>query len=176
MKKFFSWTLLFIVALKIGGFIVILSVEKEMARKQMKQKIAESIDINTLTCIVGTPENLQKIEWEEDEKEFWFENELYDIVKTQTRGRLTYYYCLSDAKEKEVIAKIKQFSSNLQSQNPISSSTKQVLTLIFQPIIFNLLYSPSFKTVSYSLSTKFKSITTFYQFLHIAKLLEPPQF
>ncbi len=176
MKKFFSWTLLFIVALKIGGFFVILSVEKEMARRQMKQKIAESIDIKTLTCIIGTPENLQKLEWEEDEKEFWFENELYDIVKTQTLGGLTYYYCISDTNEKEVIAKIKQLSSNLQAQSPISSSTKHVLTLIFQPTIYSPLYSPSFKTINYTLSTKFKSITTFYHFLHISKLLEPPQF
>ncbi len=175
MKKIFSWILLLIVALKIGGLLAILSVEKEMARKEMKQKIAASLDINSLTCIVGTSENLSKIKWEEEGKEFWFENELYDIVKTQTHHGIKYYYCLSDVKEKEVIAKIKGFTNSLKAKNPIGNTTKVVLTLVLQPTIYNHLYQPDFNIISYFLSTKFKSITSFYHYLPIIKLLEPPQ-
>jgi hypothetical protein len=175
MKKILSWTFLFIVALKIGGFHAILSVEKEMVRREMKEKIATSIDINSLVCIIGTPQNLSKIEWEESDKEFWFENALYDVVITKNQQGINYYYCLSDVNEKEVIAKIEGFTNSLNAQNPVSNTTKEVLTLILQPTLYNYFYQPDFNNINYLVSTKFKSITSFYYYLLVIKLLEPPQ-
>jgi hypothetical protein len=175
MKKEISWILLFIAILKIGGFLAILSVEKEIVRREMKEKITKSIDINSLTCIIGTPQNLSRIEWEEENKEFWYENELYDIVKTQTHAGLIYYYCLSDIKEKEVISKIETFTNSLKTQNPVSNATKEVLTIILQPTIYNNLYYPDFNNIGLKTTNKFKSINSIYHYLPILELLEPPQ-
>ena len=61
MKKEISWILLFITALKIGGFLAILSVEREIVRSGMKEKIAKSIDINSLTNELNSTENTQSI-------------------------------------------------------------------------------------------------------------------
>jgi hypothetical protein len=174
MKKEISWILLFITALKIGGFLAILSVEREIVRSGMKEKIAKSIDINSLTCIIGTPQNLSKIEWEEENKEFWLENELYDIVKTQKHNDLIYYYCLSDIKEKEVLAKIETLTNSQKTQNPVSNTTKELLTIILQPTTCNH-FSYDFNNIDFKVTNKFKSITTLYHYLPILKLLEPPQ-
>ena len=71
MKKWFSALFLLLVLLKIGGFVAILSIQRELIREKVIRKIARHLENEELVCIVGTSQNLANMEWEKEGKEFW---------------------------------------------------------------------------------------------------------
>ncbi|CAH0995122.1 hypothetical protein EMA8858_01242 [Emticicia aquatica] len=175
MKKLFSLIFLSITLLKIGGFIAILSIEREIIREKALSKIANEIPSKDLTCIVANAQNQHKFEWEEDEKEFWFEGQLFDIVEIKVKNGIKSYYCIADKNEQLIIAKIEKLSAGFGSNSPINNSTKDFLLVLFQPTIVNSPYSPNFNIFFYSSLIKFDKKNSFYSSSHIFKLLEPPQ-
>ena len=173
MKKWFSALFLLLVFLKIGGFIAILSIERELIREDVIRKIARHLDDEELVCIVGTPLNLAAIEWEKEGKEFWFNEHLYDVVRTETKKGLIHYYCFSDDEESIVAAHI----GALSSADPFSANgvIKGILIFVFQPVVlvnefqyeFNNFFSFPFKPTVHPVSS--------YHFLYFSQLLEPPK-
>ena len=44
-----------------------------------------------------------KIEWEENEKEFFLDGELYDVARIKKENGKTFLYCINDKKEKNLL-------------------------------------------------------------------------
>lgn len=176
MKKLFSLLLLSIILLKIGGFVAILGIERALIREEMIEKISHHIISDELTCIIGTDQNLAKIEWERDGEEFWFEGELFDVVKTENNNGIISYFCISDKKEANLCAKIQFFSKTQQESSPINTASKDIIILIFQQIILPTYTLLNFENIIiYLEKTKFPAILNLYFSSYISQILVPPQ-
>lgn len=173
MKKWLPGLFLVLVLLKIGGFVAILSIQRELIREKVIRKIAHHLENEELVCIVGTSQNLANIEWEKEGKEFWFNDNLYDVVRTETKNGLVHYYCLSDNEESRLavhIQALSQFDSS--SMNGV---IKGILNLIFQQVIPANDFQYHFKSSSFfTLDLPIHSVSA-YHFLYFSKLLQPPK-
>jgi hypothetical protein len=173
MKKWFSALFLLLVLLKIGGFVAILSIQRELIREKVIRKIARHLENEELVCIVGTSQNLANMEWEKEGTEFWFNDNLYDVVRTETMKGLVHYYCLSDNEESRLAVHIQALSqSDASSMNGV---IKEILNLIFQQLIPTNDFQYEFKnSFFYSRQQSIHSISI-YCFLYFSKLLDPPK-
>ena len=176
MKRLFSIFLLSIIMLKIGGFIAILSIEREIIREQVILKISNNIVSEGLTCIIGSKQNLAKIIWERDGKEFWFNEKLYDVVKIETKNGLANYYCISDEEEQNLCAEIQYFAQSQSDTSPLNEASKDILILIFQQTILTTHSLLSLNTIVFNLpQLKFPPLLSLYISSYCSKILAPPQ-
>ncbi|WP_435355126.1 hypothetical protein [Emticicia sp. SJ17W-69] len=176
MKKLFSFLLLSIILLKIGGFVAILGIERALIREEMIENISHHIISDKLTCIIGNEQNLTKIEWERDGEEFWFEGELFDVVKTENNNGIISYFCISDKEEASLCAKIEYLSQSLHENSPLNTASKDIIILIFQQIILPTYTLLNFENTIICLEkTKFPAILNLYFSSYISQILVPPQ-
>lgn len=176
MKILLSLTLFFALLLKMGGFYAILSFEREGIREKVEQKVIKSLKKSELICIVANAENQSKIEWERAEKEFRFEGNLYDVVYSENRLGVTYYYCLSDTDETILEAKIDKLLENQTEQSPFGNQSKLVFHFLSEPLIEH--NNPTFH-FNYFIDKKssiFPNLTIFYTSDFVSNLKQPPQF
>jgi hypothetical protein len=169
MKKLLSAIFIFLVLLKAGGFMAILSVQREIVRENMIEQIAQNCTTQNLTCIVDN----KKIEWEETDKEFWYENKLYDVVKIETKNGLTHYYCLADNDETEIVSTIKNLVQS--GHEPLSQTMKGIIGWIFQQIIMPEPIQPRFENYCLLTLTTSCFIHSRYFFENRFKIIKPPQ-
>jgi hypothetical protein len=176
LKAIFSYSLLFIFFLKMGGFLAIMSVEREIIKENVEEKLAKSFKKSDLTCIVANPENLTKISWESFDKEFRFEGKLYDIVFTEIKGNQTYYYCLSDEEETRLETKINLFLDKKPEQLPFGNNAKSFLQFLLEPLTIHTNSLLDFKYFTELQSFKFPQISFPKISDLISKLKRPPQY
>lgn len=174
MKKLLVLFFLLLTFLKIGGFVAVLGIMREVVRKQVFQKIKNEVAIKDTKCIVGTTENLKKIKWEKENKEFWFDDELYDIIRIEEKQGKKYYYCLSDKNEQHIIATMDNLIIS-NNRSPINQTSKDLLVLIFQPAIISTYISVNLKTTISSIFTKYPPILSFYCSPFGLKISPPPE-
>jgi hypothetical protein len=56
------------------------------------------------------PKDKSAIRWIRENKEFIYNQEMYDVVKTKTENGTVYYYCINDSKEKQLISDFDKLS------------------------------------------------------------------
>jgi hypothetical protein len=176
VKTLLSLTLLFALLLKMGGFYAILSFEREEIREKVERKIINSLNKSELICIVADSENQSKIEWERPEKEFRFESNLYDVVYSENRLGVTYYYCLSDIDETKLEAKIDKLLENQTEKSPFGNQSKLIINFLSEPLIAH--NNPTFH-FNHFIDKKpsiFPILSIFYPSDFVSKLKQPPQF
>lgn len=174
MKKILVLFFFFLTFLKIGGFVAILGITREVIRKQVFQKIKNEIAITETKCIVGTTENIKKIIWEKENKEFWFDGELYDLIRVEEKQGVKHYYCLSDKNEQHIIATMDNLIIS-NNGSPINQTSKDILVLIFQPAIIGTYQIVNLKITISSIFTKFPPILSFYSSPYCFQLSPPPE-
>ena len=102
LKKFYTISILALMAFSQIGYYIVAHQMQEQRKEYIRKLLYQSIDENTLTVIDYTSNN-KKIFWEEEGKEFFFNRKMYDLVKTKLINGKTYFYCINDEKEKELI-------------------------------------------------------------------------
>jgi hypothetical protein len=160
----------------MGGFLAIMSVEREIIKENVEEKLAKSLKRSDLTCIVANPENLTKISWENIDKEFRFEGKLYDIVFTEIKENQTYYYCLSDEEETRLETKINQFLDKQSEQFPFGNNAKSFLQFLLEPLMIHKNSLFDFKYFIELKLPEFPQISNFIFLDFIIKLKRPPQY
>lgn len=175
MKKLLSIFLFSIILLKIGGFVAILNIGREWVRESVIHKIKHHLSPEDIKCIIINESNQEKLKWEKQNKEFWFDGKLYDILSVEEKSDSKYYYCLSDEKEQNIISQIQNLTINLNSHLPLNNTSKNLISLILQPTILFESYSFNLKLHFNYIFTKLPPITSFYHSSHIFELINPPQ-
>ena len=168
MKKILSAIFLFLVLLKAGGFMAVLSVQREIARERMIQQIAQNKISQKLICIVDN----KKIEWEETSKEFWYDGKLYDVVKTEIINNQKHYYCLTDDDETDIVSTIKNLAQS--GHEPLSQTMKGIIGWIFQSIILPEIYKPAFEYYNFYTVVNSLFLPSQYIFDGCYKTIKPP--
>jgi hypothetical protein len=95
-----------------------LQMQKRAMRKEVKHKLMAQVDKSQLVLLKFTSEEATKqLEWEHS-KEFEYQNEMYDVVSTETHGDTTYYWCWWDYEETDLNRQLVNLTTLALNKDP----------------------------------------------------------
>jgi hypothetical protein len=120
MRSVISILLLFLMLLQAAGHLVFFKIQQYEIRCEIKQRIKlgapdhELVLIKIPKTLEEKPRNIfQRIA----EGEFRCGGNMYDIIRRETHGDTTWYYCLADEKEAQLFANMDELIKQDLSQN-----------------------------------------------------------
>ncbi|MFZ1786785.1 MAG: hypothetical protein WAT92_00675 [Saprospiraceae bacterium] len=86
---------------------LLLSHQKIQIKKEVKEHIDSEKDTERLVLLKFTEQEKQEeLEWEHA-AEFEYQNQMYDVVKSEVHGDTTFYWCWHDIEETEINQQLK---------------------------------------------------------------------
>lgn len=172
MKIIISILLIFSFVIPFGGSYIILQFQKQIIKKEIKQKIIKGIDKNELVILrFKKDETFYKLKWE-DSKEFEYEGEMYDIVECTEANDTITYWCWLDHAETKLNKQFDALINKNTEQNPLNQENIKRVTRFL-----NALYSQKiFEFKCYYEKQIFTKLieTSFYKSLSIPPPIPPP--
>ena len=159
MKKAASIFLLSIFLINTVGYFIVFKVAQLEARKEIKFKIKLGIPDRELTAIEFKKSDLQNIHWVKENKEFYYGNKLFDVVKKDEKVSSVVFYCIDDKQEQVLFSSLdEQVNTFITSHKPKSKSSSKKLNEHVVKIYFSNSFDFKFITstnlVNYSISAK----------------------
>lgn len=130
MKRAIPIIFLSLLVMKIGGYFAFLSVQQIILKEEAKERIIQLLPKESLVKLSFSNEDFAKIDWQEQDKEFYFNHKLYDIVRSEFDGKSHILYCLSDEKETAIYDKILQISKVQNDELPVKNTMASLLNLL----------------------------------------------
>ncbi|MFI5144299.1 MAG: hypothetical protein ACHQJ4_01770 [Ignavibacteria bacterium] len=168
MKKFISIFLLNLMFYNILGYYFAYRFMIQDVKEEMKFLISENRESNHET-LIKLPYSSGKITDTnfvyQDESEFIYKGDLYDIARSEIQGDYIYFYCINDTKEEAISTQLnRQIQENLAfSQFPSKKSEGsekefikeylpyKMISLILPPISEINFFFPQEKTLTLKL-------------------------
>ena len=113
------------------GYYFVMHMAQHERKEFIKELLHKNINDDILTVIDFTT-NKQKIYWEEEGKEFFFNGDMYDLIKTKNVQGKIFFYCINDEKEKELINNYNTVTKNNSSTD---KKTKNTFENSFSPYL-----------------------------------------
>jgi hypothetical protein len=113
----------------IGGYYVWFNVIKNKLQKEIRQEIRQGLSEKDLTLIVVPADDESGICWIKPGKEFTYQGNMFDVVKTKINGNKKFYYCINDIKEKKLIADFSKFHGLAQKTRKLLGNFNYVFVL-----------------------------------------------
>lgn len=103
---------------------------KHEIKTEMKNRILNDISVNELSIFVFNKTEYANLDWE-DEKEFRFNGEMYDIVKVEFISNTDLrVYCIEDKKEKTLFSIHEKQVQNNSSESTDGKHSQKVIKII----------------------------------------------
>ncbi len=99
MRKVTIVLLLSVFLFNTAGYIVTFKILQYQVKKEIKTKIKQHLNASQLTTITIGKKQLKSIIWAEKDREFYYCDELYDIIRVIEDSSTVTYYCINDKKE-----------------------------------------------------------------------------
>ena len=99
MKKIAGVILLACLFFTVVGYHFVFRLQLGEIKAEMKERLRNYADDNVVEFSFS-PDDARKINWEE-EHEFRFNNEMYDVIEKHQQGHQLIIRCIPDKKEKE---------------------------------------------------------------------------
>lgn len=145
-RRIVAILLLFSLVAPIAATFTILHFQRIRIRRMVKQQILSGIDRENLVLLKFSEEESQtKLSWKHS-KEFAYNNRMYDVVETETRGDTTFYWCHEDKKETRLDRKLDELLASALGKSPQKKKNQQRLTHFFSSLYFEQL--PRWKPVN----------------------------
>lgn len=164
MKKVAVFALLAIFLFNYVGYYVVFKTTQAIVKKEIKTKIKLGIPENELTAIEFKTSDLQNIYWVKENKEFYYNNKLFDIVKKEETSTGIKLYCIDDKQEHQLFAAlddhINQFiSTNSQKSNAPSKKLNDHVVKIYFSTHYSYTHAIPFQRLTFpSISSTFSSL------------------
>ncbi|MGH1433377.1 MAG: hypothetical protein ACRBG0_02855 [Lewinella sp.] len=141
-----------------------LHYQKEQTRRKVEREIINSGDENGLVLLKFTEKESQTLLRWEHSREFEFDGQMYDIVKTEEKGDTTYYWCWWDEAETKLNQQLEELLVSSRNQQPSQHSQQEKLIDFFKSLycIYPLTWGArTFQSVRipYSYECRYRSIT-----------------
>ena len=92
MKTVIATLLLFFALTSQMGTFAVYLFQQELIKEDIAKQIASHLPKNELIKI----QDSKNLNWEEEGKEFYVDNQFYDIVKVEKINGVVWYYCIND--------------------------------------------------------------------------------
>ena len=158
MKKIALFSLLAIFLFNSFGYYIVFKVSQSQARKEIKSRIKLGLPSQELASIVFSKKDIKNIHWLKKDKEFFYNNKLYDIVKTDESSTSITFHCISDEQEQFLFAKLDEhvqvYISNDNRKDSGSKKLKEhVIKIYFMHTDEHIAYKNS-SPFEFSIQTK----------------------
>ncbi len=130
MRKYISLILLIIFLFVTNGYYLYFKYLQEKNLQTIKSQIKNELTKKTLTLIIISSENDTQLEWTKENTEFSYKGSMYDVVKTEKKDNLNYYYCINDIKEKQLII---NYTRQNRRRNKVLLRLKKLLSTKYFP-------------------------------------------
>lgn len=154
MFKFYRKYQVFIGASFVLGLLLafclsffMLHLEKKAIRRLVKQEILEGFDEDDLVRLTFTAEEANQLEWEHS-KEFKYQHQFYDVVRTEIADGKVTYVCWLDKQETEVNKKLDHLIADVLDGMPNQHEPTKVIHKLL-----NLLYSQDYPNIRFFIPT-----------------------
>ncbi len=88
------------------GYFIAFKVTQHQIKSSIVSEIKSGIITNATTVIIINKNELSKLEWLEKDKEMRYNNERYDVVKSEENTTSITYYCINDKQEETLFAEL----------------------------------------------------------------------
>lgn len=95
-----------------------------MIREDMEQKVKENLDESELTVLTLTEQEFKHLHWTRAQKELKYHGDMFDVVRIQSSNHKKLIYCLSDSREKHLLAQYKTHQKNRKKNQQRISKTE----------------------------------------------------
>lgn len=133
-----SWFLLLIMLFQPLGYLAIFKVQQYQVRREIKQRIKAGVPEHELV-LLKIPRALEEQPNSSFQRihsrEFRYHGMMYDIVRQESHGDATWYYCILDAKESGLFANLDELVKRETAKN---SRHKQQTERFYQ--LLNVLF------------------------------------
>lgn len=121
--------LLAVLVFDFAGVLVLFKVQQVSIRREIKRQIKRGLREDELHVITVTAENKHELTWEE-ENEFEYRGNMYDVVRQETLNGSTKYFCINDRQEETLFANLEDLSRRkADSHSPNSMLVKKIADL-----------------------------------------------
>jgi hypothetical protein len=124
LKKALASSLLLILFTSQVGYYFIYTIHQHIIKEEVEKELLAHIPESSLQVIIAE-QVVDKIVWEEKNKEFSLDGILYDVSRIEKKEGKTFLYCINDKKEKQLLddlAKaVNKDHGNKQGTNNIKS-------------------------------------------------------
>ncbi len=158
----------------IGVHFLFLKYKQNAIRNDIKTQIKRGVSEEDLVFFKfskNDPEFIN-LNWTKPDKEFRYNNEMYDVVRSKISDTTIEYSCIHDVKESGLFKNL----DDLASKHPDNKNIKNLLLILsqFQFINNYSIIKPHFMRAE-SKRLTITSITFFYNSLSIEPIAPPPK-
>ena len=111
-----------------------LHYQKIQTRKKVEREIRSSGEHDGLVLLKFTEKESQTLLRWEHSREFEYADQMYDVVKTETHGDTTYYWCWWDEAETKLNQQLEELLVSTQSKQPVQPSQQDKLIDFFKSL------------------------------------------
>ncbi len=99
---------------------------RSIVRSEMNERIKDDLEKSMIVKLTfSINQNESQPTWTEDGKEFNYKDEMYDVVKTETKDDRITYFCIKDKDEKELNLALEDLIKKNQSNNKKDKNNPQ---------------------------------------------------
>jgi hypothetical protein len=170
MKRLFVILLLFCLIAPFGGTYLGFRIEKSHIKKKVKRQIIAGISKDKLTVLKFlTKDTADYLRWEH-EREFEFDDNMYDIVERKYSNDSVTYWCWCDSIETQINTQYNILLAQALGNNPQKPDNKKQLIDYLKVLYYSDLNSDS--ESRYFLSTD--KLYTHYKLFNSSYIITPP--
>lgn len=122
--------------LPLAGMFVWLQWKKDAVKREVKASIQAGLQEEELVLLKFGPEELAELEWE-DEGEFEFKRQMYDLVRMEQRGDSTFFWCWWDNEESRLEAQLHALIDQILGQDGPRREKQQQLDRYFKSFYYS---------------------------------------
>lgn len=170
IKTLIVFTLLFCVLFDpVVGTYTWLQYKKITIKHEVQRQIDDGIDQSKLVLLKFTKEEIQiKLRWEH-EREFEYNDKMYDVIRSESKGDKVYYWCWYDHKETMLNRQLDEIATQTAETNA-KNKEEQALPAPNQ----ETLYCIVFFNFNFSLGESLKPPAGFFDHLYPQIYTQPP--
>ncbi len=140
MKKVLSISLLLIFLFQMTGYYFVFKIQQSEIRKEFKRLLQTGIAEDKLV-VIEFDKNCKPAKGEEikfiENHEILYHNTFYDIVRKETLGSVTKYFCIADHDETLIFARFSKVMKQESNKNNDRKNHNNSFKQFFNPFTFS---------------------------------------
>lgn len=166
MKKIAPYVVLIFFLFNTGGYYFWFRILQNRVQHEIEQKIINGLSVEDISIIIVPVNEDHSLSWIKPGKEFKYQGDRYDVIKSMTLNQQKHYYCIKDVKEKQLIAKYnKVHNSKKNAERRANRNLNQ------QYFVKQFSYTVSIVSSEY----RFATFTSQYKSVYLFHSSPPPR-
>jgi hypothetical protein len=142
VKKAVAILLLSTLLVSLTGFHLLYRFQIGEAKAEMHERLHAGLMPSGIKKLVIKAQDRQQIQWEEANREFYFEGKMFDVIRLQEKDSVLIIDCISDEKESRLVQQLLLQNNKDHTSKPASFLLIKLLTTVYVPRSSEIVYLP----------------------------------